>query len=490
MILRPHKTMSGRSGQALLISVGILLLLVVSIPVIVFVTQSNITHQTSTQKQAEGRAIAEQGIAYAAQKFAANQTEWALGVQLGGNFTALIDKVGICTGTTIALANTQFKITCGGKSVYPQLQPYQLLVTATAIIPGPGGQLVPGASLQTILSQKTMGASLASGLRASAALSLVQPPLALPFASNLIVNWGPIVLYDTTAPPALSWKLYGNLDIANGVQGFPRKFSNNRIEGTTPIGAPLFPRAKLPLVGPTPTSSYSDNREYWAFASLASPPIINESSYTLVAAAETGLPIGVVTCAGTCPATLGDGSGIFDAGGPGGTATFGPGFTVPAPPNSTIIFVHGDAVIDNVQFDLGPAGAFICTGKLTLITPTGGFPLTLNIPLTAPQEYPYWPPPPTGGWPCEANYVAAVTATPATIPTCILPVNLHGFFWAKGGLDVNNPTTTLPWVVAGAIQVGDPLTDRNSIITSTLGTGSLTLYYDATVNQNIVTVAH
>jgi len=225
------------SGQALLIAVGIFLVLIISIPVIIFVSQTGISHQTRSQRQAEGRAVAEDGIAYAAQCFAANQTLWNQAAQ-AGNFQPVFDAIRV-NGTSVCnsgsvVPGTQFKLACYDHRTYSNLQLYQALVVATAMVPGPNGTSTTGSSIQTVLSQKTMGASLANGVRAAAALSLVKAPPST--FTGLTVHWGPIVCYDQN-----TWTLAGPLDIATGYafQGSPRKFSNGGITGA---GA-SFPRS-------------------------------------------------------------------------------------------------------------------------------------------------------------------------------------------------------------------------------------------------------
>jgi hypothetical protein len=464
------------SGQALLIAMGILLILFVSIPIIIFVNMSGISHQTRTQRQEEGRAIAQEGISYAAQYFAANQPAWQTAAETG-NFSSVFTGSG-CNSLNV-VPGTHFKLTCSDSTTNSQLQPYQVQVIATAWLPGPNGQTIPSASLQAVLSQKTVGAFLENGIRAGAALGLVQVPSL--FTGNLDVHWGPIVCLDDN-----KWVLTGDLDTYTSgttFQGFPRKFSNGGITGTG--SPPLFIRCP----DYSETAATSDQLEYWAYAAMTPPPAINDSSYTVTAAGESNLNIPHVN--GTSCGPIGDGSGIFNVGVPGCTAIFDNTFTVPS---NTVIYVNGNAKFDQLRLDL-QNGAFIINGTLELSPNQGiGLAITYNIPSSAPREYPYWPTTAGTQWPCSTPYYNAMNAQPPTLPTCTsgllsaqgypANVNFRGFLWAKGGLQVDSGGS---WVMAGVIQVGDPLTNPTATLS---GSGNVALYYDAGVNGTIITVAH
>jgi hypothetical protein len=473
------------NGQVLLISVSIVLLLLLCVPILILVNMTGSRHQANVEKQTQAAAIAREGIAYASNRLANNQAAWNLA--LTGNFAGALPD---CNIAGSIVAGTQFSLTCGCASLFPActsgpsfpgLQPYQIAIKATAWLPGTDGVLAPVKSMQSFLSQKTLGASLSTGLRASAALQMVRAPN---YANGtLTVHWGPIVCLDNAL-----WTLNNPLDVnpaLAGTPGYPRIFSNGGIKGTSFLRSPDL----------TTSLTTSDQKQYWAFASLAFPPLVNDSAYILNAAKViTGFPIPDVTLSGDgCPATSTDnGAGIFNV--PGCTAIFNNTFTAPSVPNNAVIYVHGNAEFDDLKLDL-KNGGFIVDGNLTLNANdgTGGLNLVdISIPMTAPQEYPYWPITAPAKWPCQKIYYDDVKQLPPISPTCTSgdpgasPVNYRGFLWVKGNLIVN--PSAVPWVLDGVVLIGDLTTPSGQAAQLTAGGlgSNLFIFFDAGINQNVL----
>src|ERR1035438_3628987 len=73
---RPNMALRETSGQALLIVVFIMLILLISVPIVVFLNQTVTQHQFQSNQRIKGRAIAEEGISYATQQISATLTQW------------------------------------------------------------------------------------------------------------------------------------------------------------------------------------------------------------------------------------------------------------------------------------------------------------------------------------------------------------------------------------------------------------------------------
>ena len=475
---------ASEAGQTLIISAGIILVLAVGVAVVVLLHQTGIRHQISSTKQAQGHAVAEAGLSYATQLLAADPATWnkALNALSNSDFPTDCNSGANVPGTQFQLTCANVK-TANAAQLYPGLQAYQIAVVSTAWLPGANGQPVP-TSVQSYISQKTMDISLPSGLRASAALELVNvptgnPPPNTPLPANsLLVHWGPIVdhCFDGNI-----WTLSDPLDQYSGLPGYPRKFSNGGIAGGA--GSP-YPRA--PSV--SGSTGLTDQKEYWAFAGISFPQMVSEYFYQNAAYAEILQP--AITCNGAC--TISASGGIYTVlGDVTGKAVFNDSFTLPPlTPPGTIIYVNGNAEFDKLQLDLS-TGAIVITGDLTL-GPSGiSSPAeqTLNIPLTAPQEYPYWPT--VSKWPCQdqcaPNTTNRMTCAGAPL-TCsataaqggiLTGVNFRGFLWVKGNLYVTQPG----WTIAGTVLVGDMGSGKGQLII-TPGS-SLTIFYDAIVNHAI-----
>src|SRR5262249_53052335 len=146
----------------------------------------------------------------------------------------------------------------------------QLKVISTALVRNRLGQDVATRSLQALLSRKTLGVPLPPSAPASAALTLQNAPNV---QGSLLVHWGPVACYDAVNP----WTLSGSMD----TNRFPRKFALGAIQGSVPtLLSPTYPRS------PTDAPPASDQKEYWAFSTLGSLPVMDDAFYTTAAASS------------------------------------------------------------------------------------------------------------------------------------------------------------------------------------------------------------
>jgi len=387
-------------------------------------------------------AIADEGIAYATKLLMKNWPNWQ-------NITGITE----CTNVDLTSADgNHFHLQCG---VDPTLfggfavQPYQLAVIATAYKAGPGG-LVPGRARLAYLSPKTLAAYLPTGTSASAALYLANPP-----AGALNVNWGPIVLNTTATTP---WHVTDFVGPAGGAPPswpatmdsgqYPRKFSQSQIYGDAVLRASGNP----PPVPPASWPTITDQKEYWAYASIGFPgqiDILSPTGYKSLAAAET---TGVTQTGGTTCCNTGTGCGCFTGAAQITGGALGPG---------DILYVEGDAQLDNLNVDM-PLGAIIVTHNLILgnaLTPINH--TDVHVPNTAHYEYPVLPLKNT--WYQKINEGQMVTT---------FNTNIHTFIYVGNNLTVNGN-----WSVVGAIAV-----DGNVNVSAGAG---LAVWYDDNVNRNI-----
>jgi hypothetical protein len=256
---------------------------------------------------------------------------------------------------------------------------------------------------------------------------------------------------------------------ATTFQGYPRKFSEGPIAGTSAA----YPRTPNNTVAIT-----TDQHEFWAYGSLNFTPLIDTTTYQVKA--KQVVPVAwpqAQDISGGALAANPAKSWYYDAIAANTTAYFDATFAGTFP--GAVIWVHGNAVLDNASIDLS-TGAFIVEGgSLTLRTHVAGSGLpgnpNLRLPNTAALEYYYW----TNGlteWPCFAQ---------SNLPNCPMniasasPVNVRGFMWAKNGLWVNQPG----WILDGSVLVGDLQAGSGTL--NTTG-GTLTLFYDDTINHSIL----
>ena len=143
----------------LLIGILLLLALLITIPALVYVNQAGTKHGVTSQKRLKARAIAEEGTAYAIQQLAANS------LNCGAIATTPIQSTDPGIAYTIQCTN--------GPAGYQKaltVVPGDLFLNPTT------PPAIPGASIQTIVSRRTIGAKLPSGLTVSAAVQLGQVP--------------------------------------------------------------------------------------------------------------------------------------------------------------------------------------------------------------------------------------------------------------------------------------------------------------------------
>jgi len=287
----------------------------------------------------------------------------------------------------------------------------------------------------------------------------------------LKIHWGPIICLDGSSSTA--WSMPNPID----AQRYPRKFSNGGLSGGT------YTRAGLtPGLGPV-----SDQQEYWAYAAMTPPPIIDELTYIQLAKNESmsitppvskisGSPIAATGCAGGNP-----NCGYFVTT-TGDTAVFGSGYSLSGGP---VVYVEGSAEFGQIAID---SAAVIVTGALTVNNTSGGATLNLHVPSTAPSEYPY----DASAQPCqgkEGNTQADSVPLYDCASTTLFsdPIQFRGFLYVKGNFVVD----AVGWSMVGALQVGDrgvlPGTGGVLVIPGPTGAtnASLNLVYDDAINHSI-----
>lgn len=433
---------SRESGQLMLISVFLMLILFIAIPSVVWVNSQSSLLATRTQKSQEARGATEQAIAYTLRALS-DPVLWQNARR--GVFPP------VCGSTYTTPKGMQFLITCGRPGGDdPSVARYQVKVVAQAH-QSLGRELELLRSVQANLSQKTLGVTLNDKTNASAALVLFSNP-SVSEETKLDVHWGPIVSHDTQL-----WRLSGRIDQYQ----YPRKFSEGGI-----TGGPALPRS------PTRTPPTSDKKEYWAWNAVGFANVIDEKFYIAVATSATGITPPICSGGGNCSAyPPGSTSGYFNAVNTD-TATFDGGYVVDP---STAIYVNGNATFRQIAIDLKKApfnenSAFIVTGNLILDDSNQGQILSdLRVPPTARQEYPF-----LSDFPCSSS-VGATCSSDST--DWDLPhggnVDFRGFLYVKGNLIVR----AADWVLAGAVRV-----DGQLIIQPR---GSLTILYDDEINHSI-----
>jgi len=381
-----------------------------------------------------------------------------------------------------------FRLTCAASNTNADLENYQVSVIATAYMPqGRNSEnLVPTRAMQAYLSRRTLGVTLPNGVQASAALQLVRPPTAAAgsqttLATNALnVHWGPISCYQLylLPTPDAAWTLPNPIDQVGGSEGYPRVFSNGGLKGqpTSP-----YPRLEFQET----SAQATDNTQWWAFASLQVPPQIDTATYVNLAKAQVGAAQvggGIRPNPPGCALQTGNYYALSTS--PCAVELHDDGSTPLTNLSAgTIVVVDGPTVDITAEF----TGTLIVSNNVTIGGTSGGVPVrgsakpTLNIPTAAYKEYmAISAANPTYPWPC------GVGAQPAAVRTCssgtanVGNINFTGFLYAESNLTVN-----MPWVVNGAIAVGDM---SQNIPTGQLiipAAGSLTLLYDASIGRNI-----
>jgi len=496
-----------RSGQALLIGVLILMLLMITIPAVIFLNQHAASHGVESQRRLKARTVAEEGLAFGIQQLS----------QPGPppNWPYLPGGILPPSGTFTSLEQSSFTITYTSTTVAtPVLQTYQVQIIVRPTQWDPVNQQivsVPGSSIAALVSQHTVGAQLPGGFSTSAAVQLGLAPNTPPGA-NFRVYWGPIVITNSGTP---AWNV-GPACPAAGTMNcdqFPRKFSTGAITGaaggtnqadvtyTTDPNAPL---TRCPPnggnTGCAANDSATDEKEYWAYISpTAFVSYIDTHTYQLIAQAETNItPPICVTSAGIpdtppFPPTLsatnctpGSACGYFDVANCNNTgdAALFDGSPYAVPNSTDVIYVTNSANpgVGNVQFgniaiDFHEGGgAFIVTGNLTvngnasLANPTPQ--ADIRLPPTAALDFPYTP--------GLSNYFSSIcpnnlcNSSPLLGGTPNAGMNFRGFLYVQGNMTEGSGNGV---AMDGVLRVDGQLNAPDLFVP----------FYDDVINHKILT---
>jgi hypothetical protein len=437
-----------RSGQMLLLAVLILVILVVSIPALIFLNQHAVSHGIISQKRLRGRAIAEEGAAFAIQQLSSTTasglpSNWPF---LNGTSPATIPAALNFNGTTnfpSSQGEGSYKITCNLPPT-SGLQSYQVQVVAVPY--DTQGNVISGSSLASIVSRRTVGAKLPTGLSASAALDMAQAPT-IGANAQLDVELGPIICRNNDGVTA-GWVL----DTITGPNRRPRKFSTGQI----------YPRCT------SPTSITTDQKEYWAYTSPGFAFVINLSSYQYAAqnsVCGTGpyCKRAQGSCSNAYPTEYSATSCYYSIG--TDTAVFNGNTLYNSPATNSVIYVDGNAEFDTVTVNVSSAVIIANAlagpgnGNLTLGYGTTGGPFinaAVRYPPTAALENPY--------------STCGAPPSPCSNGVTTNHLDIQGFVYVQGNLVVFAAQT---WTLDGAVRV-DGATTVNSNATM------LILYNDVT----------
>ena len=122
---------ASRSGQILMIAVMVLLILLVSVPAIIFMNQHATLHGVSSQRRLQGRTIAEAGVANAIQQLTTNVTTFGWPWPPA---QAQLNTLGFngLTNFQSSQGGGYYTITCTPGPVPGLLLPYQLEIAGSA----------------------------------------------------------------------------------------------------------------------------------------------------------------------------------------------------------------------------------------------------------------------------------------------------------------------------------------------------------------------
>ncbi len=472
-----------------MIAIMIILVLVLGVAVVGFLNQIHGRFGVAVQQRHSASAATQEGLNYAIHALAVNTSTWTFALNgifpkgFGGK-----DESGAANPLQYfnpGQTNYPFTITC---STGPPGASYQvtILVTAYALssLNATTGQPNPLRSVQALVSQKTMSATLPNGLSASAALEVFHAPTAV-----LNVIWGPIISYDTS-----TWTVKDPLDTGR----YPRKFAQAGITGA------------VPRSGSNPPVN-SDNQEYWAYTSLGYPPAIDKDAYKKAAQNTTLTPIAGANYTpypqlwSSCTPNVGCNTNLL----PTCTAVPNCGYFV-VPPNETAVFGYNDngndlkayylnqpgAIIyidatnanasvkfDKVGFDLKgrpnttaasifpSSGAVIVDGNLTWGWTSGANHLhDMRIPPTRKLEYPYFPTHPTC-YDCSGVTSGVCMDVNCNGPT--MEPELRGFLYVTGNYDGGSRGVH----IVGALRVDGQMSSS---------AGTQWIHYDDEINHSIL----
>jgi len=467
----PGKHLINNSGQTLLIAVALALVLVLGLTVVYFVNQTSTSHQIASILRNQTGSVSDEGIAYAMQILSTSSTTWQNA--LIGTFPNDCNSGNVI----VTPSGGRFKLYCStGTAGSSSLQPYQVAITAVASIQSSTGTEMSLRASQAFLSQRTLGADLATGVHAAAALQMISQPIV---SGNLDIEWGPVVCLDSYN--IASWAVPNSIDSGQ----YPRKFS---VGGITSSVSTHTRSGNSPTAGP-----HSDQKEYWAYGSQGLTPLIDETYYIQQAEYETGitpptskrtanpllptgcLPGGNTTCGYFVPAS--SDTAIFDGG--------LPGYPLSGGINQAVVYVDGPAQFNKIAID---SATFIITGSLTVTDASGGSVLNLHVPWSANLEYPYTPTNPAT-WPCQGQQgdnVAVGQPNYDCASSSLFPapgnVQFRGFLYVKGYLFVQ----TSNWNMVGALLVGDTQAPPGTSGALDIAAGnSMNLAYDDMINHGI-----
>ena len=368
---------------------------------------------------------------------AALPPNWPYPPNGGGGMPPAAPSVRSAHGASFSIAYTSTSLA----SPVPDLQSYQVGIMSRPL--DPLGRVIPGSSLFALVSPRSVGLKMPAGLSAAAALELGRAP-AVDSASQLRVEFGPIVVRDDA-----TW----TLDPYNAsMTKRPRKFSAGGIAGRT--------------VNP---SAPTDQKEYWAYASLGAASVIDARRYIELAKNTTCNPPSA--CLGGADCTPEPSGRCYFPNVGGGTIVFDD-FSWVTPGADRHVYINGNArFTGSGGFNINLAsGAFIVTGNLTLGNngqpAAAGTVINLRVPPTVGLEDPY----------CTCG-------EPACIGVPSRHQDFQGFLYVKGDLRLNAavgpPSTPNNWTMIGAVRVDGGLT---------LDPGtSLWVYYNDVINHVIRT---
>jgi hypothetical protein len=422
-----------QSGQVLVLSAFILIIMLIVIPIMVFVNAMATRHGTQSQAALKGRVIAQEGAAFAIQQLKASGSLNCQGHSFDG------------VAVFQSAQGGAYTIHCINGPLDGQLQSYQDLLTVRPL--NTQGQFISGSPIASTVSPLTIGARLPTGYTASAALEVMHVPNEAAGA-ELDVELGPIVSRDSS-----TW----TLDALEDTSRRPRKFSSGCIAQRNSNCA-------------SPTSPFTDQREYWDLTSPGFAAVIDTASYRTIAQDPTVSICSRPTCSGGCSGgplitATPSGSCYFQVA-KGDSAIFDIGWTGPGANGVIYVDGGGDVVLNQIKIILANNSAFIVDGG-------GRLTLGDNHDTAGPYASPAIPLPPTAAK--DDPYGTCGGVSPCN-GTTTRNLDFQGFLYATGDLEVAQATY---WTLDGVVRVEGTL--------SLAGNANVLLFYNDTVNHSIRT---